>query len=250
MYGVGDRIARWSRLLLEFGLSQGLAQTAGMLSGLIYVRLMPIDQYAFYAIGLSSLSFISVASDMGLSGSLGYFWRESSKDGSPIEPIISAVRRLRWAFLILAALVSGVLLLKSTAKQDLPITSVLACFGIVIATASFQMQATIDLSLIRLRGMQRQSYYCDAAGSIVRLLAAVAMVVTDITTALFGLAGGLFGSLSIVAALRGFAPTSAPKSQPIRLETWRKLRRYIMPLVPTTIVYMAQDPLIYWLTLT
>src|SRR2546427_9052191 len=105
---VVDRIERWSRLFLEFALNQGLAQAAGMISGLIYVRLMPIDQYALYAMGLSVLTFLSVGSDLGLSASLGYFLRQSLKDGSLIQPRIAAVRRLRSAFLVVASVICGV----------------------------------------------------------------------------------------------------------------------------------------------
>jgi hypothetical protein len=68
-----DTIARWTRLSLEFAVNQGIAQSAGMIAGLIYVRLMPVDEYALYAMGLSSLTFISVGSDLGLGWSLGYF---------------------------------------------------------------------------------------------------------------------------------------------------------------------------------
>jgi O-antigen/teichoic acid export membrane protein len=247
---VGDRIARWSKLFLEFAVSQGIGQAAGMLSGLIYVRLMPVDQYSLYAIGLASLAFLSVGSDMGLTGSLSYFWRQSGNVSSAIEPRIAAVRRLRWAFLVLASLISGVLLLKTAAKQNLPLMSVFTCFGVVVATASSQLHATVDLHLMRLRGMQRRSYYCEAAGSIIRLLAAIAMIATGITTALFGLVGQLLGALSIIVALRAFAPTSIKNSQPAGIETWREVLSYIIPIFPTTIVYMAQEPLVLWLALT
>jgi hypothetical protein len=57
--GAGDKIARWSRVVFEFAISQGLAQAAGMISGLIYVRLMSVGQYALYAMSLSALTFIS-----------------------------------------------------------------------------------------------------------------------------------------------------------------------------------------------
>jgi hypothetical protein len=52
---VSDWFARWSRLSIEFGLSQAVGQSAGLIAGLIYVRLMPVDQYALYAMGLTSL---------------------------------------------------------------------------------------------------------------------------------------------------------------------------------------------------
>jgi len=247
---VSDRFARWSRLSLEFALSQGLTQSAGMISGLIYVRLMPVDQYALYAMGLTSLAFVSLGSDLGLSGSLSYFWRQNRGDRSLIEPIIATVQKLRLVFLVLASFVCGALLLKTATEQNLSMIIVLACFGLVVATVSSQLRAALDIQLLRLEGMQRESYYCEATGSITRLLVAVAMIVTGITTALFGLAGGLLGSLSILAALRAFKRTPRSNSQPIARETWRKLLGYNIPTFPTTLVYMVQEPLVLWLALT
>src|SRR5689334_19448385 len=118
-FAVRDWFAQWSRLSVEFGVSQAVGQSAGLISGLIYVRLMPVDQYALYAMGLTSLTFISMGSDPGLTGSLNYFWRESSRDRCGIEPIIAAVQRLRWVFFVLASFVSGALLLKATSEQNL-----------------------------------------------------------------------------------------------------------------------------------
>ena len=247
---VSGWFARWSRLSVEFALGQGLGQSAGLISGLIYVRLMPVDQYALYAMSLTALTFVSIGSDLGLTHSLNYFWRQSSKDGCGIEPIIAAVKRFRSVFLILASFVSGALLLKTTSEQNLSMISVFACFGLVVATVSAQLRTTLDIQLMRLEGMQRESYYCEAAGSITRVLVAVAMIVTGITTALFGLAGGLLGSLSMLAALRRFASTPRSKSQPVESETWRKVLCYLMPTVFTTFVYTVQLPVVLWLALT
>jgi O-antigen/teichoic acid export membrane protein len=247
---VSDWFARWSRLSVEFALSQAFGQLAGLISALIYVRVMPVDQYALYAMGLTSLAFISTGSDFGLTISLNYFWREDSRDGRGIEPIIAVVQRLRWALLVLVSFVSAALLLKTTIEQNLSIISVFACFGLVVATGSAGLRATLDIQLIRLEGMQRQSYYCEAAGSITRLLVAVAMIVTGISTALFGLAGGLLGYLSMLAALRGFAGTPRSTSHLVEGETWRKVLGYIIPTGFTSLVYMVQLPLVLWLALT
>ena len=247
---ISDRFARWSRLSLEFALSQGVAQSAGMISGLIYVRLMPIDEYALYAMALSSLTFVAIGGDVGLTGSLSYFWRQSDSDGNVIEPIIAVVQRLRSVFFVLASFVCGAFLLKTATERHFSIITVLTCFGLVVATAWSQLRAVLDVQLMRLQGLQRESYYCEAAGSITRLLAAVVMIATGITTALFGLAGGLLGSLSILAALKSFMRTPRGNSQPIARETWRKVLYYITPTFPTTLVYIAEVPLLLWLALT
>jgi O-antigen/teichoic acid export membrane protein len=247
---VSDWFARWSRLSLEFALAQGIGQSAGLITGLIYVRLMPVDQYALYAIGLTSLAFLSTGSDLGLTSSLNYFWRESSRNGCGIEAIIATVRRLRLVLLILVSFVSGAFLLKTTIERNLSMISVFACFGLVVAIAAARLRTTLDIQLMRLEGLQRESYYCEVTGSITRLLVAVAMIVTGITTALFGLAGGLLGTLSTLAALRGFSGTPRSKSHLGEREIWRKLLGYITPTAFTTVVYMVQLPAVLWLALT
>jgi len=247
---LADRAARWSRLAAEFAISRGLAQAVGMISGLIYVRVMPVDQYALYAMGLTSLSFISVGSDLGLNGSLAYFWRQCAKSGKTIEPNIAAVRRLKSVFLILATVICGVLLLQTARKQDLSMTILFGCFGLVVATAWSQTRTSVDLLLMRLEGRQRHSYYCEAAGSLMRLLLAGAMVATGIRTAQFGLVGGLLGSLSVLVALQGFAGVPTIRPEPIGRQTWREVMKYITTIFPSTMVYVAQGPLILWLALT
>jgi hypothetical protein len=39
-------------------------------------------------------------------------------------------------------------------------------------------------------------------------------------------------------------------SPPVSRETWRQVATYIIPLLPSTVVYMAQEPLVLWLALT
>src|SRR4051812_27566803 len=116
---VQNRVARWARLFLEFSLNQGLAQAAGMISGLIYVRVMLVDQYALYAVGLSALAFLSVGSDLGLTGALGYYWREAKlqSQDSTIGSLIAAIRKLRLVFLLLASAISAAILVKGAGTQ-------------------------------------------------------------------------------------------------------------------------------------
>ena len=93
-----------------------------MLSGLIYVRIMPVEQYALYALCLTSLSVISVGSDLGISGALSYFWRKSASDGRPIAPKIVAVRQLRALLFAGAMVVGGALVFTSVRKLNVTTT--------------------------------------------------------------------------------------------------------------------------------
>jgi hypothetical protein len=248
--GARDRVERWSRLFLEFLFTQGFMQVAGMLSGLIYVRFMPFDQYGLYALSLGALSFVAIGSDLGLTSSLDYFWRQCSQSGSAIEPKIAAVRRLRSIFLGLAVIVCAALLYKFVTSQSLAAVSALGCFVLIVATAWSQSRTTVEIQLMRLRGQQRQSYYCEIAGSLARLLAAGSMIMLGLTRAWFGLAGGLLGSFTVLAVTRMMTGAPSRASQTIDRETWRDVAGYFVPIVPVTAVYMVQEPLILWLAAT
>jgi len=77
------------------------------------------------------------------------------------------------------------------------------------------------------------------------------MIVSGIATAWFGLATGLAGAAAITLVL-GFYERSkvgATASQiQISGQDWREIRVYLLPVLPSVMVYMAQDPLIYWFT--
>jgi O-antigen/teichoic acid export membrane protein len=243
----GDRARRWARTLGEFALSQGFGQAAGMLAGLVYVRWMPVEQYALYALCLVALSVIAVGSDLGLTGSLAYFWRKSQQDGRPVAAKIELVRRLR-SYLYLTALLIGVTLVATSARSLASSTEAIAA-GIVLvaATAWVQTRSGIEILLVRLEGRQRASYYFEAAGSAVRLAAAMAMVATGVATAWFGLAGGLGGALATLWLLRRYGAESARLDADPQAADWREMRAYALPLLPSVLVYMIQDPIVMWL---
>ena len=46
------------RLFVEYLLSQGIGQAAGLLTALVLVRTMPVNEYAIYALYLSAMSFM------------------------------------------------------------------------------------------------------------------------------------------------------------------------------------------------
>lgn len=242
-----SRLQQWTATIAEFALAQGFAQAAGMLSGLIYVRVMPVDQYALYALCLVSLSVISVGSDLGISGALSYFWRKSLQDGSSIAPKVTAVRRLRGVLFMASMAVGAALLFTSVKNLSVSTTVLLVCFGLVAATAWLNVHVGIDILLARLEGRQRASYLYESAGSAVRLTAALTMLAMGFASAWFGLAGGLLGAIVTIA----FLARRATQTQRERVEPtphdWRDMRAYVLPLMPSVLVYMIQDPLVLWL---
>jgi O-antigen/teichoic acid export membrane protein len=248
-YGFGrlpfQSAGRWARILLEFGLNQGLAQAAGMVSGLIYVRILPVNEYALFALCLSFIAFVSLGSDLGLTGSLSYFWRH---DNGSFAAKVTAVRKLRSLLLMGALFVFAALFWRACSRQSWSNTVTIACFIIVAATTWAQTRSAVELSLVRLSGRQRESYYCEAAGSFARLATAIGLFFLGAGVATLALIGNMFGVLAVLMGLRYVRVSEAGPSTSVSREDWREVGAYLIPVIPGILIYIIQDPLVVWLT--
>ncbi|MGJ0513400.1 lipopolysaccharide biosynthesis protein [Methylocystis sp.] len=245
--GVSSTIRRWIGISSQFALAQGFAQAAGMVVGLVFVRTMSVKEYALYAMCMTTLGFVAVGSDLGLNGSLAFFWRQSLAAGHAVGPWIAAVRRLR-SWLFVASLVAGItLLVTSPVASSAPLPIILVNIVLLAGTAWRQLQNGISLQLIRLEGQQGLSFLCEAIGSVFRLIGAGVLVLTGFATAWFGLVVGILGVTAVSTALKTLAKTSYTSTSEVLPEDWRELRRYLLSVVPSVLVYMIQDPLVLWL---
>jgi O-antigen/teichoic acid export membrane protein len=242
-----NRILGWMRLFIEYSLSQGFGQAAGLLTGFVLVHTMPVDEYAIYALYLSALGFIGVSTDLGATGSLVYFRRRCMRTGNDYGPYIAAVRWIRVGLLLVAGSSFVAFLLIGFLKT---ITWVDALFGcsLVLLIAWAQTRAAINLTLLRLEGNFRPSYYSEATGSLFRLGAAIAMVLTKITAAWFALFGTLLGSLAVLGCTAFFSGTNLARTmgRP-SWSTYRDVFRYVLPIVPGALVFSVQDIAILWI---
>lgn len=232
---------------MDFVLAQGFVQTTGMLAGLIYVRVMPVEQYAVYALCLTALTVIAVGSDLGLTGSLSYFWRKHASDQAGFAAMVALVRRFR-TILLAASSILGSIIFATSIGSVLATGQMLAiCLALVVATAWLQSHVGIDTLLLRLSGRQRDSYVIEAAGSSTRLGAAVFMMLTGIGAAWFGLLGGLLGAIVMTALLHRTAASTPPTLAAPEPRHDQALRSYVLPLLPSVLVFIVQDPLVIWL---
>ena len=245
------RFLHWLQMLVEFALAQGVGQVAGMLCGLIFVRLMPTDQYALYALCLTTLAMVSVGSDLGVTGYLSYFWRRNMQEGGDgIESKLAAVRLLRLGLFTLALVAGGLSLFTAASSTSFPLATTLVCFGFLACTAYVQLHASIDLLVMRLEGRQRITYYCDAVGNLTRLCVASSAIVGGVATAWFGLASGLLGTLLTYVVVRRNSRKIAVARINVTKSDWLDIRGYLFPLLPSVLVFMIQDPLVLWFTAT
>lgn len=245
-----QKIGRWLVVLGEFALAQGVGQAAGMLCGLIYVRMMPVNEYAVYALCMTTLAMVSVGSDLGLTGALSYFWRRWLQYGNAIGPKIAAIRRGRVVLFGAALLAGGLSLFTSTRSNTMSIAILVLCFCLMACIAFVQLHSSIGILIMRLEGRQRATYVCESAGSGVRLIGALVMALCGIATAWFGLFIGLLGAFATQAAVKFNNRRTSHTVHKVGRDDWQDIGTYLLPLMPSVAVFMLQEPLVLWLAAT
>lgn len=243
-------LTHWLRLFGEFMVSNGIGQAAGMLAGLIYVRYMPIPEYAFYAICLSVLTFVSILSDFGLTGSTVYFWRESKKHGKAFADYLAEVRKLRFILFSICALIACIVLPLLQRGKDTPKLTLIIAIALILLAAISMISSSINLQVIRLASAFRRSYAAEIAGHIIRVLIAGLMVLGVTKSALLGLVGGAASALVIMLLSKHYEKQitdQIPAGRNVN-HPRKQVLLYALPVAPMVGLFALQGSAIIWMT--
>ncbi len=249
--GVARRLRTWIGIFSAYFSTQTVAQLLGILAGLVFIRTMPLREYALYALANSVLTFFSFATDLGSTTSLVHFFHRSHTSGDDFAGYLAAVVSLRRrAFLGGAAVVAVALPSVAMAKGFPPLEVSLATVAVIVAVG-FQIVSVIRVLVLRLQGHYGRSYRADLASASLRLLLALAMVAAAWLRAWLAVLTAAAGSLLSAWLARdpigshGVA-ASAADVRPYR----RTVLRYMLPTLPSALYFSIQGPLVVWLAAT
>jgi len=248
---LGARFRTWAKLLSAYFSTQTLVQLAGIAAGLLFVRFMPLGEFALYTLAFSVITFFNFITDLGSTTSLLHFFHRAAKEGTDFQPYYEAVRSLRrGAYLLgavgVAAAFPAVALKRGFMARDV----VLSTAGILLFVW-FQIRVSLGVLLLRLRSEFGRSYRAEMSGAGLRLALAGAMVWAEKLQAWLGvLASALASALTARLAQLPTAPlrpaTTLGALGPYR----RQVLRYLLPTLPAALYYAAQGPLVVWLSAT
>jgi len=104
------KLIKWVQLILFTGGTQVLIQVLGFISGILVIRMLPTNEYAFYTLANTALGTMTVLADGGVATGVmsqgGKVWRDREKLGS----IIKTGMNLRQKFAIVSLLIAVPLL--------------------------------------------------------------------------------------------------------------------------------------------
>jgi O-antigen/teichoic acid export membrane protein len=264
------RVRRWAGILSAYFSTQVLTQLAGIGAGLLFIRFLPVREFALYTLAFSVVTFFTFLTDLGSTGSLLHFFRLAALEGDSFGNYLAAVFSLRRkAFL---AGTAGVVLFlpAAAAARGYTLAQALPATLAVVLCVWFQLNAALRVLSLRLHDRYGRSYRAELAGGLARLLLALGLVAFTLLRAWLGVLSSAIASALVSRLARARpapgdpasrpapgdlaprhangdpAPAAAPDLRPYR----RRVVRYLLPNLPSALYFAVQAPLVVWLSAT
>ncbi|MBE7495680.1 MAG: hypothetical protein HS117_12080 [Verrucomicrobiaceae bacterium] len=178
-----ERYLRWTRRLAAYSGAQGLALLVNTLSGFLLVRGMEKEAYAWFTITNSLLATISVMSDSGLGSAMMSIGGRVCEDRPRFAALMTLAHRMRFRFMLLAALVTLPAGWWVLARNNAPWTVILPLMLLVMITATFSVESVVLGSINKLHRRVGFMVKADLGLSFSRLLAVLAGLLPGLTAA-------------------------------------------------------------------
>ena len=121
---IKERLGRHVNLARTFtgvGVAQAALQAISLCTGLLVVRLLPPEEYAYYTLAGGVLGFLSIISDSGMNSGAyavaGKVWRDRQAMGDLVFTLISLRKQFATFVIVVALPVMGLLLWKNGASS-------------------------------------------------------------------------------------------------------------------------------------
>lgn len=239
------------RLASEYTAAHMGTRILAALSGLMLVRLLPVNEYGFYTLGLTAFSFICVFSDLGATETLSFFrWRARKKNKSWV-PYFHAVMRFRRTVFLFGFITSAAYIFYTSRHFGEDTPTILAGIVLMGLSAWFAIQSGIISFVLKLEQHFRLVYLVELSNEAIKLLSVSMIWMLGFSTALAGMSSIAFGSVAAAALAFGLLRKNKvlnvrPSTQGSR-RTNRVLMGQIVPTFPGAIHFAIQGLLVTWL---
>ncbi|KAA6351936.1 hypothetical protein EZS27_000733 [termite gut metagenome] len=110
-----DKALSWSKLIFITGAAQLVVQAVGFISGILVIRLLPVEEYALYTIANTMLGTMVILSDGGISTGVmaqgGKVWQDKQKLGAVLATGLDLRRKFAgWALVVSIPILAYLLL--------------------------------------------------------------------------------------------------------------------------------------------
>ena len=243
-----ERVRRWTGILSAYFTAQTLTQLLGIAAGLLFVRYMPVGEFALYTLATSVITFFAFVTDLGSTSSLLHFFQKAGQVEGEFGRYVGAVVSLRrWAFLVGAIAVLAAFPASAVAKGFGPLEVALATIAVLL-TVALQIGSSVRILILRLEDRLHQSYVAEGGGAATRLVLALAMMASSAMKSWLGLLAGAAGTALTLRLARSSAHPASTAWEAAELRPYRRaVLSYLVPTLPSAVYFSLQGPLVIWL---
>lgn len=232
----------------DYLIAQFLAKSTAFVTSLLVVRWLGVDQYATYTLLLTGFSLVSAATDLGLTGTLPFFFGQKKTTDS--VPQILAVSALHQRFFIGSSVLVAAFLFYSGARIDLSVFDLVAPFAMVLIAGWLWLRYIVQSMLLRLTQQFRKAYALELASEGAKLVFVIC-IIQFLPIADYAFTAILVGAFTAVllGSRLGQQRIDLPSAEELlRLES--QVIRQASPRFPSSIYFVLQIALLPTLAAT
>lgn len=241
-----DTIVSWGKLISITGSAQIIVQVVGFASGILIIRLLPVQEYAFYTLANTMLGMMTVLADGGITTGVmaqgGKVWQDKRKMGSVLATGLDLRKKFAIGSLLVSVPILFYLLVHNGAST---LTSILIALALIPA-----FYAALSDSLLEIIPKLHQTILPlqkNQVGVGLGRLLLTAMTMFVFPWAFIGvLAAGiprLLGNINLRTIVYDLADKNQIPDNKIRVEILTLVKR----IMPTSIYYCLSSQITIWL---
>jgi O-antigen/teichoic acid export membrane protein len=241
-----DTVLNWGKLISVTGSAQLIVQAVGFACGIIIIRLLPVQEYAFYTLANTMLGTMTVLSDGGISTGVmsqgGKVWQDKDKLGVVLATGLDLRRKFAIWSLMVSVPILFYLLIHNNASwiTALLITaSLIPAFYAALSDSLLEIVPKLHQSILPLQKNQ------VAVGTGRLLLTALAMFIFP-WAFIAVLAAGLpriWGNVQLRKIVYGLADKKLKTDKVVQAEVLSVVKRRM----PESIYYCLSGQINIWL---
>lgn len=236
----------WGKLISVTGSAQIIVQAVGFVSGILVIRMLPVEEYAIYTLANTMLGTMTVLSDGGISTGVmaqgGKVWQDREKLGAVLATGLDLRRKFAIGSLIISIPILAYLLHTHGASWltiTLITVSLIPAFFAALSDTLLQIPAKLHQAILPL---QRNQVEVGIGRLVLTGISVFAFPWAFVAVLASGIPR-IYGNIK----LRKIANVFVDKEQELNIEVREDILKVVKRILPGAIYYSFSGQITIWL---
>jgi O-antigen/teichoic acid export membrane protein len=230
------RVKFWFFLAFKFLAGQGAIQAINLLTGLILLRVLSIEEYALYTLANVMLALASLGSNLGLTSAFITFGSQAKDDRSKLGSLFFTIQKYRRQLFFVVTLLIIALAPLLTRGRGWSWANVALCITLVIMSNWVQLSLTLRTGVFDIYHDADSQWWVGLTSAAVRLLLTVTLCIFFPSAWLILTVNFIALAMSDWVASRRCGTYLDHGESPSQ-EQCEAIKRFVYPLAPSVVYY-------------